>query len=759
MSNSDASAGLTRPLVQAWVGKIEKAIQHKKPFTDVAEQCMAFFSGATGFMWDDRYRKKFMAGKISPRFKVTIAKAFELVALYGPALYYRNPSRSVKPYEPVEWDPDVFGDPNDPNVQQMVQQAQSQDKQTYARDKTRAKMMERYLSYTPSAQPNGGLEQSAEDAITEMLIKGFGCLWARTWRMPGSNRLLTGLFYDSQDNLLIDPDAESPAFGDAMWIAQRHVEPTWEVERRFGLKPDALKGKGSQESALAQGARQSDDLQRLHRRQGQTFDLITYYEIYSLGGVGTRLVGMNSSLGKTFDEVVGDYAYIVIAPGVDYPLNCPADGFVEMSEDDVRDCYAWPAPYWAVRRWPVSLLYSYRAPRSIYPISPLAPGLGELTALNIIVSHLLNRTWSSSRDFIAVLNSAAAEVEDILRNGEDLAVFKIKDMHKNINEVVSFLQQPPVSHDMWSMVDRLSEMFDKRVGLSDLLYGVTSGAMSRSAADAQAKQTNMQIRPDHMSKRVASWLTHASENEKLLAYWSGVSGQDVAPILGPVGAQLWDTLVAGEEPDVVMHRMSCTVEANDVRRPNKERDSQNIGQVMQVVLPFAQEYSKVTGDTGPVNALLGQLADTIEQPTLKEVQFGPMQPPAPPPEVQQQQQAMSQAQLAVEQGKAAELNARAQQAAASAQGAGGEAQAKAMESQQRLQGMQFETQLEAEQRAIGIAQDQQAHSQRTRQSAEEFRQKMEQDKKSANQELRLKKISAEADRRLKRLQPAGNGKV
>ena len=250
-----------RPIVTGWLGKIEQARKHKKPFDDIAEQCTAFFSAATGFMWEPKYRQKFLNTNTSPRFRMTMAKAFELVALFGPILYWRNPKRTVKSRKQIPINPDIFGPDNMRELQQLhqelmgqyqqaeqaVQQMQQQMGQMQQQlqsaaqqlqviepqmkevleaqqmfdksrielrarkfqDDARASLMEGWLNYTPDEQPGGGLAQHAELAITEALVKGRGTLWVEPYTQPGSKMTLPGCFWDSVDNLLIDPDAES----------------------------------------------------------------------------------------------------------------------------------------------------------------------------------------------------------------------------------------------------------------------------------------------------------------------------------------------------------------------------------------------------------------------------------------------------------------------------------------------------------------------------------------------------------------------
>ena len=134
-----------------------------------------FFCASTGFMWDQRYRHKFWDGKASPRFKFTISKAFELVALFGPILYHRNPHRQVTPRKPLELDPALFGDvQNDQQAAMFYQQSLMEQQQVGASDRMLAELLSRYLNYTPGEMPGGGMKEHGELCVTEDLITGRG---------------------------------------------------------------------------------------------------------------------------------------------------------------------------------------------------------------------------------------------------------------------------------------------------------------------------------------------------------------------------------------------------------------------------------------------------------------------------------------------------------------------------------------------------------------------------------------------------------
>jgi hypothetical protein len=632
---TDSQYEFLKPLVSGWQGKIELAIKHKKEkYQDTADQCMYFFSGAVDFMYSRKYQQKYLKGAISPRFKICLQKAFELVALFGPLIYNRNPHRACRPHPPNEFGPMDFGDPNDPNVQAMYQQAMIQEQFREATAKTRCAGLEKYLNYTAREQPRGGLKQAGENAVTEALIKGRGLLYPAIYSRPGSERRITTLEYDTVDRLLIDPDAESPDFGKAMWISRTHITPHWIPERRFSLSFGTLRNKQGMQSAEAQGASKANPVGGLHKQAGRTFDLCTWREIWSTGGVGTRLTGTSKVLQEAFDDVVGDYAYIAIANGYDSPLNAPKERVQEASDEEVAEMFAWPIPTWADSRWPVAMLDFYRKPGSAWPIPPVAPGLGELTALNIIFSQLLNKICNSSREVIAVLRSAQKEVEAALKGSSERIVLGIPDIHQDINKLVSYLETPDVSFDMWRILDQLFTLFDKRVGLADLLYGMASGAISRTATDVRTKDEKLSIRPDHMATKVEEWLTEASTLEKLTAYFGGIEGRDVQPLLGDVGAYLWDKHFVNADPEVILGETDCTIEVGSARKPNKQKDLANLQQLYPAMSQELSKHADMTTDTGPLNYLNTLFGDALEQ-DMSGLQMGPRMPP-PPPEQESQ---------------------------------------------------------------------------------------------------------------------------
>lgn len=617
-----------RPLAAAWVGKVRLGQDHKKPFDEVGKQCMSFFSGAMGFMWQPEFFKQYVGGALAPRFKITVAKAFELVALYGPSMYWQNPTRLVKPRKRVGLSDALFMGLQDPMAAQFYMQAMQQREFRKAQDLARAELEELYLNYTPGAMPDGGLAAHSSSATTESLVKGRGCAWVKPYVVPGSGRVLTGAFYDSCDNLIVDPDAPGPKFHGAKWIAQKCCHPYWQVEKEFGLPDGSLKRYANMESAERQGETMVDQNAPMNRTVGKTFDLLTYYKIWSKGGCGARLSGqtrMQDDLGRALDRVVGDYAYVVVAPGVPFPLNAHPDRIRSSSDGDIERLFRWPVPYWMQDRWPVSLLEYYEKPNSCYPIAPMAPGLGELTYINVLLSQLANRTWMTSRAFPLVPRKLGPEIEAAFNRGQDLTVLRY-DEHQKGEAPVSFVTYPEVNADSYRLLEIMSANFDRRVGLTELLYGLNpGGTQSRTAEDAAGKRQMVSIRPDYMAGKVEDWQGEIADMELFCSRFF-VDAQQLGGMLDPAEQFLWAQLIDSQDPKAIIEDLRATVAANSTRKPDKVRDVANMNQLVPQLMPMLQEYAFASGDFGPINALIGKIGDTLDE----DLDGLMMQPPPPP---------------------------------------------------------------------------------------------------------------------------------
>lgn len=709
-------AEIFKPLAAGWVSKIESAKRAKKHWQEVSDECSMFFSKSAAAMWDPAYEKKFWRGIKAPKFRINLNLAFEMVAVFGPNLLWDVPHRTVEPKRALELPPDVLqliqNDPQmamqmaqemagrDPmamqNLMLRMQQAQMQQgqpqpgqppqpppnpaqmvmqmlmhsqKKSEATDKVVAMLMQNWLNYTPREQPKGGLIGQSELCVVDALVKGRGILWAKPYKMPQSQQALTGSFRESPDNLLIDPDFKS--LDDAKWIAVKRVDPHWALERRFQLPADSLKGRASLESSWTYGERGQE-----HRVDGATNDLVVWYEIYSKTGCGARMTGMHMPVKEYLERTVGDYAYLAIAPSVPFPLNCSSRDLqvggstgTGLSDDEVRQKFSWPIPYWADDRWPIEVLDFYPDPDSAWPIAPLSPGLGELKFLNFMIPWLANRIYNSSRDFWAIAGPHVDHYTRYLQEGLDQTIIPTPMMVEDVRKVITVLTQPETRLDAWKMVELVSEMFAKRVGLTEMAYGRNEdGTQNRTAEETLAKSRAVGVRPDHMRKKVVQWQSAISCLEAFCARWF-VEGKDVEPLMGPMGRLLWERFVMSSDVQLVAREMKYTVAAASIRRPDRDRDIANFGQLTQVYSPVAQQYGFATGNYDPYNAILKKFGE-LHDMRMEEFYIPAPPPPAPAQPTPQDQVELATAQMEL-QGQQIELQgtalkAQAEQAKAAA---------------------------------------------------------------------------------------------
>ena len=623
-------------VVNAWLAKISLGLDFKRRrFQKDADEGMRFLSGPYDWLYgknrsadDRRYFDEHDSGDIpAPKFKMTVNKTAEVQQLFGPALYHRNPNRLCSPRQvpvPTPQLIQVFG--SDPATMLYLQQQLQQAAATRAIDGARADLMQQLLNFTPNALD---LKTESRWSVDEGIIKGMGLLWCEVWQTPTGQRMV-GSFHDSVDNLVIDPDATSLA--NAKWIARRRVQPVWEVERRFQLQPGTLNGNMESNSRGAEVDSDPTGVANYMRQRGQTQDLMTYWDIYSKTGVGGRLSTVDQAYRQEL-EYYGDFCYLAVCQGCDYPLNVP-DALWDLEAGEARRTIAkrleWHTPFWADGTWPVSPLAFHNIPNDPWPLSHLAPGMGELKFLNWAHSLMAGKLRITFRDFIVFLNELGDDVKKAVLHGADMEAIGINGSNgRKIEELVSFLQHPPFNGDIFTVVDRIAEQFDKRVGLNELMYG-ESKHQFRSAAEAEAKQNNQNIRPDDMANKVEDWMTEAARKELLASRWH-LGGRDVQPMLGDFGAMMWDRLVVPTDPRTILYGLDCRVEAGSVRKPNQAKKAQNAKDAMQTLFtPFWQLATQL-GITGPYNALIKLWGESIDQNVDAFTLNMPPPMPAPAP--------------------------------------------------------------------------------------------------------------------------------
>lgn len=632
---------LLRTLTQTWVKKLNAAVQYKKPFTEDAKEACNFFDGEHNWMWRDSYargERGYNTSISAPNFRIQVNKVFELCDLFGAVMYHRNPTRTVTVTERPEITPESVGielapgqDPATlpPEQLQILQMALEEEKGKQRRHGT-AVLLDKYLNWTP-AELN--LKQHGQKWVREALMKGMGTMWTEMIELESSGdgtrppTKIVGSFYDSVDNLVIDPDWDN--MDDMLWCARRCVHPIDVVAEEYGIPEEKLRKhlEGGNEVKIDREPKSKKD------KIEKTHDLVTYWKIWTKCGLGDRFKNVPKQYRGMFDSL-SKHCYLVICEGIEFPLNMPPEIMEQSLEEggavsqEIITRTSWPIPFYAdPNGWPFVPLWFHWKPGYSYPISHIRPAIGELRLLNWALSFAATRIATSCETMIAVQKAADQTIKDqILAPSEGgFKLIEISELlGRGIGDIISVFQLPQVSKDLWDIIGSISEQFAQRTGLTELAFGYTR-SMFRSASEANIKQENISIRPDNMSNQLEDAMSLLARREALAARWL-LEPQDVVPVLGAVGAIAWEKNVVTTDLVDLSRDFLFRVEAGSARKPNKATRVEQMQLSVQTLGPIVSGLVG-SGIVDPYNALMRDWADSLD---IDATPY--MIPPPPPPQ-------------------------------------------------------------------------------------------------------------------------------
>lgn len=632
-----------RQIVSTWVKKLKAAEEYKKPFAEDAKEASQFYDGEHNWMWANSYargERGYNSSIAPPSFRMQMNRVFELVEIFAGVIYHRNPVRTVSVMQPPELPMENFGMGGPPQPgqtaptqdQQMIAMVALKDNEQRSERKIAADILESYLNWTPQELD---LKRQARKVVTEAMIKGMGVFWTELVQLDTSSdgttppMRMVGSFYDSVDNLFIDPDFDNA--DDMLWCARKCVRPLQEVADTFQIPVEDLQKHFDKDEA-----RLGREPRGKKKNLENTNQLVTFYKIWSKTGLGDRLKDSPKENRGVFDSV-GKYAYLVICEGVPYPLNIPPSIMDEEVDEQVglppslMARVAWPVPFYAdPNGWPFTSLSFHWKPGYAWPISHIRPAIGELRLLNWAMSFLATRISTSCETMIAVTKAADATIKDQILSPSE-GGFKILEISellgRRVEDVLSVFQFPQVSRDLWDIIAAISEEFAKRTGLSELVYGYTRSQF-RSAAEAQIKNENISIRPDNMANELEDCMSLLARREALASKWL-LEMQDMVPILGPLGAVAWQKNVAKRDIVSLTRDFLYRVEAGSARKPNKSTRVEQMQLSVQTLGPILSQLVGA-GIVDPFNALMRDWAESLDIDVTPYL-VPPPPPPAPPP--------------------------------------------------------------------------------------------------------------------------------
>ena len=650
--NSELKTHPMKSIVDAWLEKIKLALEvrHEK-FGKYAEEISRFYDGPHDFMWQNDYAKGrggFLDKEsgVLPTFRVTINEVFEAVALFGPALYHKNPNVLVSPLLPAEIAPEALGiDPNDPYGMQEYQMLAMEEQKELRVKEACAAVKSQYINWV---QQETDKKTHARRTIQESIVTGLGYLETTIYQPPSSNLVMPRSTYVSWYDVVIDPDASY--WEDVQWIAIRRDAPVNKTEERFGYEAGELRGhmQSFESQASKRGRKEARE-----NRKGKSFDLTEYWEVFSKNGFGDRLNDAGTiPRHHNYDySVLGDNCWIAVAKDIPFPLNCPTTSLLEEDAEALFDRVQWPVPFWYdIEAWPISRLTFYEKENCVWPISMFKPAIGEMRFINWCMSFLADKVAASCTTYVGMMKAAGAQIQkQIGDKNTPFTVIEIAEALgiKNINEAISFIQAPNFPGDIWKMLAEVGQRIKEKTGVTELLHGLTSRSM-RSAAEANIKNERVSVRPDDMAARTEDFLSEVAVREIQAAGWF-CTPEHVQPVVGRMGAMVWQNYVMTGDPEDVVRNYTYRVEAGSTRKPNKDTKIQQLNELAQFAgQVFAEQVAM--GNVEQFNAFMREWCRNADI-DHRAFMIQPPQVQGPSPEEQKAQAEMQkmQAEMAAKQ--------------------------------------------------------------------------------------------------------------
>lgn len=627
--------------VKLWTENIKRAEERKEAFNKVAKMGLKFYDGPHDWIFDDYDHagggSPFRAptgnvGIHAPDFKMTVNRVFELVSIFGPMLYSRNPTYTVNPRMYPDVPPDIWGSPE---LAQAMMMEEYGDK---VRDQTVCALLTSYLNYLPNET---GMAREVRRAINEALIKGVGALFTEVWQPEGSNTRMVRSKWTPIDDVVVDPDAR--CWEEIQWMAIRCQHSVRQVERMYGYPAGYLKG--TINSSIQDSRDRASD-RPASITKGKSYDYINYWKVYSKIGFGRADDEGGDLAGAQFlDEAAGDYVFLAIAEDVPHPLNMPPpmlelNPSIPDDQNALLNSVSWHVPHWADNAWPIEFLYFHTSPNELWPISHIKPALGEQFFIDWVYSMLATKLRVASLTRVGVSEDVSEETRKLMESPVDFVQVPMPT-GKRPEDLFAEFRYGEFNKEIYNVAQMIESNFEKRTGLLGMLYGQQGENQMRSAAEATGLQQNLNIRPDDMRSQVEEWITQTGRRQALAARFM-LEPQDVAPILGKRNAMLWSKLMGGVDLDTMVREYEYRIEGGSTVKPSPESTANYYEKNAQRVLPILQWAVQTMGpDNLPaLNAFLKAMHRHGEGREFPYEIVAPAPPPMPeaiPPELMGQE--------------------------------------------------------------------------------------------------------------------------
>ncbi len=412
----------------------------------------------------------------------------EAVRVFGPYLYQQNPHRTV-------------------TVRPWTDQFLAGT----------ASILGDYLNYSLSEYDSYA---NARRCVDQAVVWGRAVAW--TGRHPKKPEIICSL-YDDVRNFFDDPDADTPE--ERRIVMRRRDRPREDVIAEYPQAEKAIL-----DIPRAETEKTTDNSVKMGDSGA---DIICYYEAYATVGLyrfkgGKAIENGLKAMGQETDDTPMKYLFT-------------KQGRFVCAE-------TWEVPFYIDGEWPVTALDFYDMPGSLWPVSPLEPGINYQRAINWLSTFMMGRMRKAMRLVFAIANTAGEGLSDAEQDqvliGNDIEALMIsvsggrtlKDFIQELNPSFEWMQQG------LRYLEYLSDRYNKATGKYDILYYGGTETQSRTATDASMKDRNSRSRLEDMKDRIVKWETLKARKDALAARFL-LTRNDIGQVMGDDAAQQWGFLV------------------------------------------------------------------------------------------------------------------------------------------------------------------------------------------------------------------------
>jgi hypothetical protein len=560
------------------------------------------------------------------------------IDILTPYVFAKVPNRLVTPRRPQI----------PPELEQAVPEAVSMQKSIKEQDTMTCFLLQWLLNWWPKLY---NLEREGKMVVREAIAKGRGVLWLQIRRGPEGD--MPASECDTVDNFGIDADCRQ--LRDAGFIYKRHNQVLYKIAEMWG--EDVEKLRASNTTAMMQAALEVSADSTVDPHSAQKGDIGTYYEFWSVIGMGEKLVGAPEDMKepgpvRAMLDQLGPYVHFAIMPGLDHPLGMDPEKL-----SAIQDPQQLMAMLQAMLAWPIKTYENLDNPWPVYCLDFL-PNIDNPWAKSILESSLplqqfidriyqtlMNRATTAGRDIIVTSEEIEEDLKMAIKEGEDLEIVGVQGKvdKARMDELVNFLQFPEVKKDIFEILEWCDKVFREQTGLSQSMFGGIPQSQDRSAEATKTRESGLSRRPDDYADIVEAWMSAVSSGEAVAARML-VSPFSVAPLFGeqiqdatgqpakedtpnPVYANApltsaWVSLVHTDDPAVAAAECSYSVEAGSGRRRNKQLLQSNAQQIFSMLGSQCYAILEGTGEAKPfiiVTELLGTAYDMALQPLVEAI--------------------------------------------------------------------------------------------------------------------------------------------